>query len=307
MTHSIGRKPPGEPFTRVPAARGEEKLHFLFDFDSAELSGSASKQLDDVVGQYRGALYVDIRGYSNSEGNTAYDLNLAAHRAATVQRLMLPLLPRASEIRLFAHGDTDAWGNVPANRRAGVRVWPAPSLTTPPSVFAPRPLLPPLTYRNPEVDLFGNPVAKPDLTYRPRTEWVEADPRRPAYDPFRLPPLQRPPGVPDWSSLRGPFTNRGLRLNDRDIQSVQDNWNRTYLWGIGLGLSPDTSTLVANKLTTAAYDMQLAREAPNFWDKVDREGTLLGISRSPIVPVITPESLRFVSKFIFKRDLELNF
>jgi tartrate dehydratase alpha subunit/fumarate hydratase class I-like protein len=88
---------------------------------------------------------------------------------------------------------------------------------------------------------------------------------------------------------------------------VQDNWNRAYLWGIGLGLSPDTATLAANKLTTAAYDIQLAKENPNFWDKVAQEEKNLGISKSPMVPVITPDTLKLLSKTIFKRDLDLSF
>jgi hypothetical protein len=307
MMRSIGRRPPRDPFTPVPPDRANEEIHFLFDFDSADLAADATKQLEDTLGQHRGTLIVDIHGYASAEGDITYSVNLAAHRAAAVKRVLQPLLPRGSLIELYSHGETDVWGeHAGANRRAGVHVWRGLPVAPRPG-FRLQPILPPLTLGNPDVDLFGNPLKKVDLTYRPKPEWVNADPRKPAYDPFQLPPVQRPPGVMDWSSLRGPFTNRGLRLNERDLQSVQDNWNRTYLWGIGVGLSPDTASLAANKLTTAAYDIQLAKENPNFWDRVDQEDTKLGISKSPIVPVITPESIRFLSKTIFKRDLDLTF
>jgi OmpA family len=305
MMRSIGDQPPKEPFTTVPADRADEESHFVFEFNSADLQPDAPKKLGELVEQRRGTLLIDIHGYASTEGGPAYNVNLAAHRAAAVQRQLLPLLPRGSMIELYSHGETDVWGEDRAlNRRAGIHVWRGPAPTPP---FRLEPILPPLTLGNPDVDPFGNPKRKVDLTYRPKPEWVDADPKKPAYDPFHLPPIQRPPHVMDWSSLRGPFTNRGVRLSERDLQSVEDNWNRTYLWGIGLGLSPDTASLAANKLTTAAYDIQLARENPNFWDRVDQEDTRVGISKSPMVPVITPESIRFLSKTLFKRDLDLKF
>jgi hypothetical protein len=306
MMRTIGNKPPKEPFTAVPAQRADEEAHFLFDFNSADLRPDAPTMLSELVEQRRGPLILDIHGYASTEGGPAYNVNLAAHRAAAVQRALLPLLPRGSLIELFSHGATDVWGEDRGlNRRAGVSVWRG--LPSMPPGFRLKPILPPLMLGNPDLDLFGNPKPKVDLTYRPKPEWVEADPKKPAHDPFQLPAIQRPPGVMDWSALRGPFTNRGLRLSERDLQGVQDNWNRTYLWGIGLGLSPDTASLAANKLTTAAYDIQLAKENPNFWDRVDQEDTRLGISKSPMVPVITPESMRFLSKTLFKRDLDLSF
>ena len=307
MTHSIGGQPPREPFSAVPARRADEDTHILFAFDSADLPADVSTTLADVVEQRRGTLIVDIHGYASTEGDPTYNVNLAAHRATAVRRALVPLLPRGSLVQLFSHGQTDVWGeDATLNRRAGVSVWREVSAIRP-AGFQLQPILPPLTLGNPDVDLFGNPKRKADLTYRPKPEWVNADPKKPAYDPFQLPPIQRPPGVMDWSSLRGPFTNRGLRLSERDLQSVQDNWHRTYLWGIGLGLSPDTASLAANKLTTAAYDIQLAKETPNFWDRVDQEDARLGISKSPMVPVITPESIRFLSKTLFKRDLDVSF
>jgi hypothetical protein len=301
----IGRRPPKDPFTPLRDEAGPEERHFLFDFNSAQLGSDAAKRLHEIVSQHRGTLIVDIHGYASTEGDEAYSTNLAAHRAAAVQQALLPLLPRGSHIELFSHGETDVWGDPPSNRRAGVHVWRGPSMTSPPFVL--KPIVPALRLGNPELDLFGNPIKKIDLNYHPDPTLVEADPKKPAHDPFQLQPLQRPPDVMDWSALSGPFTNRGLRLNERDLQSVQDNWNRTYMWGIGLGLSPDTASLAANKLTTAAYDIQLAKENPNFWDRVDREDTNLGISKSPIVPIITPDSIRFLSKSIFKRDLDLSF
>src|SRR5262249_7546273 len=120
--------------------------------------------------------FVDIHGYASTEGARTYNVNLAAHRAAAVQRALLPLLPRGSSVELFSHGETDVWGeDLALNRRAGIHVWRGLSLRE--TGFQLQPVVPPLTLGNPEVDLFGNPVKKIDLTYHPRTEWVAPDPK----------------------------------------------------------------------------------------------------------------------------------
>lgn len=309
----IGTFPPKEPFTSASRKKADEEAHVLFDHDSAEPRPSALKTLEALIADRRRILLVDIHGYASTEGDPTYNFNLAAHRAAAIQRLLLPLLPRGAQVELFSHGETDVWGDdLAANRRAGVHVWEPPAPTQ--SAFQLKPSLPSLTLKpltvtevNPELDEFGNPRKKPDLSYHPDPALVEPDPKKPAYDPFTLSPVHRPPGIVDWGALREPFTNRGIRLSNRDIDGVQDNWNRAYLWVLGLGFGPDTATMAANKLTSAAYDIQLAKEQPNFWDKVDQEDKRLGISKSPMVPIVTPETLKFVSKSIFKVDLDLRF
>src|SRR5262249_48531947 len=146
---------------------------------------------------------------------------------------------------------------------------------------------PPPFKLGPDVDEFGRPKKQTDINYHP--EIKDPDPKKPAYDPFSLPPVVRPPGTIDWSALRDPFTSRGIRLNDRDVTTVEQNWNNAYLWALGLGFSPESASTAATKLTAIAYDIQLGKENPNFWDKVDQEDKKLGITKSPNIPIITPE------------------
>jgi outer membrane protein OmpA-like peptidoglycan-associated protein len=305
----IGKKPPEEPFTKAEG-KGFEEEHFLFGQDSAELPADVAKKLETLLAQYKGTLIVDIHGYASAEGDVAYNINLAAHRAAAVERVLLPMLPKGSQVELYSHGGSNAWGDQPLNRRAGVHVWENPPLGQ--VGFRFKPIVPPLTLGVPppgpdaaDLDAFGSPKKKTDLDYRPPVDGP--DPKKSAYDPFKLPSVVRPPGPIDWSALRDPFISRGIRLNDRDITSVEQNWNSAYLWALGLGLSPENATLAATKLTAAAYDIQLGKGNPNFWDKVDEEDKRMGITKSPNIPIITPETLKFLGKKLFKVDIDPRF
>ncbi|MGC9969996.1 MAG: DUF4157 domain-containing protein [Bryobacteraceae bacterium] len=305
----IGQKPPEELFTTA-SGKGDEEEHFLFAQDSADLAADVAKKLETLLAQRTGTLIVDIHGYASTEGDAAYNTNLAAHRAAAVERVLLPMLPKGSQAELYSHGATGVWGDAANNRRAGVHIWENPPLGQMGYRFKPIvPSLhlnvPPLELHPPDVDELGLPKKKVDLNFHPEIKL--SDPKQPAYNPFQLPPLMRPPGVIDWSAMREPFTSRGIRLNDNDINSVEQNWNNAYLWVLGIGLDPSTAATAANKLTSIAYDIQLGKEFPNFWDKVDQEDKKLGITKSPIIPIVTPETLRFLSKKIFHRDLDLRF
>ena len=305
----LGKTPPEEPFTKA-TGKGDEEEHFLFDQDSADLAAGVAKKLKALLDQHTGTLIVDIHGYSSTEGDAAYNINLAAHRAAAIERLILPMLPKGSQAELYSHGATAVWGDTAENRRAGVHIWENPPLGQTGYRF--KPIAPSLAIggpapflRPPDLDEFGLPRPKPDINFHPQIK--DPDPKLPAYDPFKLPPAARPPGAIDWNAMRDPFTSRGLRLNDRDFTSVQENWNRAYLWGLGIGLGPDAAATAANKLTAAAYDIQLGKENPNFWDKVDQEDKKMGITKSPNIPIITPETLKFLGKKIFNKDLDARF
>jgi hypothetical protein len=149
------------------------------------------------------------------------------------------------------------------------------------------------------------PHAKVDLNYHPQIK--PTDPKLPAFDPFQLPLLQRPAGGIDWNAMADPFTSRGVRLNANDMASVEENWNNAYMWALRIGLDPSMASLAANKLNAAAYDIQLGKDFPNLWDKVDQEDKKQGIAKSPNIPIVTPETLRFLSKNIFHRDIDMRF
>jgi hypothetical protein len=65
---------------------------------------------------------IDLHGYASTEGAARYNVNLSAHRALAVRRLLMPLLPEGSIVRLHAHGETEAFGAPAQNRRVGVDV-----------------------------------------------------------------------------------------------------------------------------------------------------------------------------------------
>jgi hypothetical protein len=146
--------------------------------------------------------------------------------------------------------------------------------------------------------------------------WPKPDPfpdPTPTVPPyFTLPPLTKP-GLLDWGDMRAPFTSRGLRLTDRDIQVMEQNWWTTYNFLRGLGLRPELAALGANKGTAFAYDGVLSGELPNMADKFERDFDKqlsiqnpgqkgLGTKIVPITPL-----LEWVSKKIFKKGLDFSF
>jgi len=107
--------------------------------------------------------------------------------------------------------------------------------------------------------------------------------------------------------MRDPFTSRGIRLGANDIDAIEQNWNNAYLWALKLGLDPSLASLAANKLTAVGYDIQLGKDFPNFWDKVDLEDKKLGITKSPNIPILTPETLGFLAEHVFHKKVDLRF
>lgn len=305
----IGARPHEEPFT-LAEGKGDEEEHFLFAPGSATPAAGALKTLQTLLKPHTGTLIVDIHGYAGPEGDASYTSNLAAHRAAAIERLILPLLPKGSQVELYSHGTTKVWGDAAKNRRAGVHIWEAPPLDLLGRRF--KPIVPSLDVAAPPSDLrpldphvFTLPKTNADLNLHPQIPL--ADPKQPALDPFQLPPLQRPGAAIDWGAMRDPFTSRGIRLGANDIETIEQNWNNAYMWGLRLGLDPATASLAANKLTSVGYDIQLGKDFPNFWDKVDLEDKKLGITKSPNIPILTPETLGFLAKHVFHSKVDLRF
>lgn len=305
----IGVRPPEEPFT-VSDGKGDEEEHFLFPADSATPEPAAVKKLQALLKPHTGTLIVDIHGYAGPEGDASYSTNLAAHRAAAIERIILPLLPKGSQVELYSHGTTKVWGDEAKNRRAGVHIWEAPPLDLLGRRF--KPIVPSLDIAAPPSDLrpldphvFTLPKTDLDLNLHPQI--TLPDPKQPALDPFQLPPLQRPGAVIDWGAMRDPFTSRGIRLGANDVDAIEQNWNNAYLWALKLGLDPSLASLAANKLTAVGYDIQLGKDFPNFWDKVDLEDKKLGITKSPNIPILTPETLGFLAEHVFHKKVDLRF
>lgn len=225
-TTGVGRAPPRVPF-ETGAGQGPEDRAVLFGLDQAEITPTARAALRAFAEAQVAPVHVDVYGYASTEGAEAYNLNLSAHRAAAVRRLLQPLLPQGSEIRLHAHGEIDSFGPPEANRRAGVSANPrALSLATPPRlpglprpslvppVGRPRPSLgiPPLTLGAPP-----SPEATPDTSPEAETDVPSPDaetaaPALPLQFRLRLdaPLTLRPDDARRWFGSTPAAPGRGL-------------------------------------------------------------------------------------------------
>ncbi|MCA8929210.1 MAG: DUF4157 domain-containing protein, partial [Alphaproteobacteria bacterium] len=138
----IGRAPPRADYSRGTGLAAEDRA-VTFAFDSADLSPTAQADLRALAATWTGPVEIDLYGYASAEGPGVYNLNLSAHRAVAVRRLLQPLLPEGSVVRLHAHGEITDFDPAEGNRRVGIDVTEkAASTATPaqvPGLPAPAP------------------------------------------------------------------------------------------------------------------------------------------------------------------------
>jgi outer membrane protein OmpA-like peptidoglycan-associated protein len=291
----IGAKPPAESFIKMTDT-GSEDGFILFEEDDAALDSGDEKEVLHAVGAQKDPVNVHIHGYASAEGPAEYNTNLSAHRAAAVKRFLDGKLPEGSKVTLFAHGETKTFGKTERNRRVGV------SLVSP--------LFPP-----------GGVGFKPNL--RLGLELSLGKPA-PAFDPTRITP-PKPPGVaPGYSldpatlettvppaaptpakipnhlmnlpAMHAPFALRGTSAAAQGADITGD-FARYYKQYDFLGES--LAARGANWTVSNAYDAYMARNQPNIFDKsnADFAAAYPGEKHTPIIPIITPQTLEYARKY----------
>ena len=99
----------------------------LFGFDSAKLSASDEKALNDVAARLTDNVNADktltANGYASMEGPASYNVDLSKRRAATVKNYLVAKGVAADRVTVKGHGATSAFGPTYAdNRRVEVVV-----------------------------------------------------------------------------------------------------------------------------------------------------------------------------------------
>ncbi len=270
----IGAAPPADDFIKAPGDWGAEDSHVLFKQDQADPDGgeAAIRQVVDAVQQPR---YVHVHGYASEEGPADYNLNLSAHRGATLKHRLEAALPPGAKVFIFAHGQSTHFGAAAQNRRVGLSVLGpvagnalhlrpglgerhhlgslppgGPYLTQPGGTSQPPPLPDPNTWRP-----GGTPPASPFLPIRPS-------------------PLRRPRSLMDNPALLLPGG-----LHDLDTGSAPEHWDSAYDKYHGLGV-PDKLELgpidlgageLANKEVKNAEQAYHERNDPSVIDKSNAE------------------------------------
>jgi outer membrane protein OmpA-like peptidoglycan-associated protein len=318
----IGKSPPSEPVINAEGIAPEDDF-VLFEQDRADVLTS-EKKLSEIFGVYAVPVKIELHGYASGEGDTDYNINLSGHRAVALKAKALKFLPPGSQVVLYARGETQGFGAAKNNRRVGVKLvleeTPDPTKNPDTSKDPTSHCKPSGTAKGRDAmtfDPIDPSMSKPTLPGQGLSGRCLPVPPTPVTtpQPFTLPPLSRP-SLLDWSEMRGPFTARGLRLTDRDGQTIEQNWWTTYnfLRGV-MGLSPELAAWGANKGTAYAYDKLLSRESPNTADLFDQEWektrSILAPGqtdfRTPIVPILTPTTLEWMSKTFFNKDWKFTF
>lgn len=322
-TSGPGASPPDAAFT-VAEGTAQEDGFILFDRNSVTLTQAARTRLQDLLrthseGQPSGLpVTVEIHGYASGEGTQEYNSNLSAQRAAAVQTALQSMLPARSVTRLYARGETTAFGDPPLNRRAGLRILEG----VPEDIPIVRVDVPPGTLWSPSPGGWHFNLGRPGDQLRLRS----FDPSLQVVPPLGAPPpsvsilAQDPhlpvnPGPPviDWPAIIQPFSMHGVRMGERELGALHTNWAFTYNNMLRLGLNQSQAAWVANTGTAYAYNLQLSQDAPTAWDRFQREDDIYRRQyfpnefRTPIVPIITPGSLNTITRWIFNREVDYRF
>jgi outer membrane protein OmpA-like peptidoglycan-associated protein len=292
----IGAKPPAESFITMTES-GSEDGFILFDHDDAVLDSGDEKEVLRLIGSPQAAVNLHLHGYASTEGPGEYNTNLSAHRAAAVQRFLKDKLPEGSKVTLFAHGETKEFGKSGSNRRVGVSLV-SPLFPPGGAVFKPHlgmdlqlSLGKPPTILDPKL---SRPNESPDLT-TPYT----LDPATlgaPAVAPPVLAPAKIPYNLMDLAAIHTPFALRGTNAAAQGADITGD-WQRFYKQYDFLG--EGLAARAANWTLSNAYDAYLARNQPNIFDtsKADFAAAYPGEHHTPIIPIITPDTLAFAKEY----------
>lgn len=308
-----GREAPTVPF-EVAEGRAPEDAHLLFDRDNIAFTDDALAALVAAVGAHEAAVRVELHGYASEDGGETYNLNLSAQRAAAVKAELEPYLPPNSEILLYAHGETRAFGGAyERNRRVGLRVMPRP--TTGPELpptglsLAPRLQLqidlppPPGGVPSPEVEApdLEDEEDMPHIDVSPDAQdsVIAPEPDSGDIDPFRytVPPLNprcpHAPGVDqmDWYKIVAPLSSRGGRLTSAQTFGLSETWATsacTYSFILAPIVGPERAgslgAKAANMGLSSAMDSNAYWEHPSEADRFDQQLRREGINTT-IIPV----------------------
>lgn len=293
----IGARPPEQKVIPMDT-QGAEKDFVLFAHDNASLPDKKGKKLLELISAQTDALDVEIHGYASDEGPEEYNYNLSGHRAVAVKRFLSSHLPVGSKVTLFAHGETKDFGVRSKNRRAGVWVGALPAERG----FTPR--LDLGRYRLGPGPLRRTTLTLPDAPPPP----VVVGPVLPPTLHFGQVPRLSDQFVLDWPALAEPGAFRGHRLGARDVAAAEEMGRGMYENLVRLGLGHGVSQWWTNRVLQSAYESRVAFENPNLLDFSAEEMRKFYPDYSEtIVPILTPDTLNWVIKATFKKDIQFRF
>jgi outer membrane protein OmpA-like peptidoglycan-associated protein len=268
----IGAEPPTEPFDRAQKQAPEDDA-ILFEFNDATISGAGRAILRKFAAAQKNPLLIEVHGYASSEGEAEYNFNLSAHRAAALKAALIDLLPKGSQVKLYAHGESKEFGKAESNRRAGFKATALPAAAPQSKSDAEWSVDP--TGDTPKRDEHLDPAKSSVRLFPPLT--LSPGPLLPPRM-FTLSPLGQAGGT-DWLALQTRWASYGLRLDPRMAADIEAyglmQRNATTNFFVFLGMDAFSAAKLADTLqpialgnATGAY---LSNNYPNWVDITDRE------------------------------------
>jgi len=325
-TGGIGAAPPkGVVFNVDDKPAPGEDARVLFPHDSVTFSATDLETLIRRLPVSR-RLVIDIDGYASTEGDTQYNINLSAHRAAVLKAILERLLPD-STVKVHAHGATDVFGDPAANRRVGVRFAEAPVQLVPPlSTVGPTRDRHPRLLSEPQLHL--DPRLFPSGPFPPSLDTGLGDPaRQTGKAEAQEPPHLFPPRVPELppSVLVGPkqlfpwtvphprslteriemqqvFTSHGLAgpIDPGTAKAIDDSVTElAQALQEHVGMTKNSASTWANRAVRNMVDRELTNQGNTIIDKsnndITRQGGTVFLPSVDVAPYLR-EGLEWVQQ-----------
>lgn len=198
----------------------------------------------------------EVHGYASIDGDEMQNMNLSGHRAIAVKKALLTHFPKGSNAKAFAHGETEHFGGLKENRRAGIK-------------------------------LIGGDIEAKSSTKLNDTKRYSLNLRLTSLaelmamespPPKELNILLEFPPEPNYGDLFVPFTDRLLLASGREAEQILENRQGAYdFFHKTLSLKPEYASYLADFSTSFAYDTQLSIEFPSQEEDFTNKGFIPSI------------------------------
>lgn len=270
----LGSKPPKDDFTVSEKSVPSDDF-VLFDLNQATLSAADEKKLTSIAAAHKGPVTVTVHGYASEEGDSDYNINLAAWRAVALKKFLSSKLDPKSKIILYSNGKTTDFGPLEKNRRAGFTI--TDGVVDAKTVEAKEAAQKDTADKKADDKKPAEPWTF-DITKK-QSHYLSVDPNlfTPGLGPGIVPPYLAPlpslkPPVPiDWHAIRPKFSIHGLSPEDRDLTAIETHWNYSYNFLLGVLGDPALAAKGANLAVPYAVNKWLTLQYPNAMDTAQKQ------------------------------------
>ena len=289
-----GKTNPTESFT-IQKGPAREDTYVLFKVNTDYSRVHEDKKLMRFIAQNQaGPIEFKVHGYASVDGDEKLNLNLSAHRAIAVKKALLMHLPKGSGAEAVAHGETDVFGKLEENRRAGIELKKKSSPKSKPAGQGTAPKQKAPSESTPVKKKKAPKAAPGNQQKSPPVKPKQSSPGSTSSTPVGITPITPVNGNgsqvdslfntptsyelnfypgPDIPSLTEPFVMRGIYLSPDEFDQILENRaNGIEFLRQRLEMNVFDANKLIDILLPIGYDIQLGIEHPTQEEQLIMDG-----------------------------------